>query len=61
MAIEGASASYLRDINFSMAGDDYSNPSSSSYASQANPYRTGDYYTVSGRSNTGLSLGKINL
>jgi hypothetical protein len=59
LAENNSQGGYLRDVNFSMAGDDYSNPSASSYASQANPYRTGDYYTVSGRSNTGLSLGKI--
>lgn len=45
--------------SLSFDGDDNSNPSSSSYASQSNAYRAGDYYTVSGRSNTGLGLGKV--
>lgn len=53
------SASYVRDVNLDFVGDDYSNPSASSSASQSAAYRTGDYYTVSGRSNTGLGLGKI--
>lgn len=52
-------AYWTGDANLSFAGDDNSNPSASSAADQNNPYRTGDYYNVSGRSNTGLGLGKI--
>ena len=48
---------YLRDVSLNWAGDDYSNPSAAT--SQANPYRTGDYYTVSGRADVGLGLGKV--
>ena len=58
-ANSGNSASYVRDVNLDFVGDDYSNPSASSSAYQANPYRSGDYYTVSGKSATGLSTGKI--
>lgn len=57
-----AEGSYFRDINASFGNkQDMSNPNatSSSYVSSA--YRGGDYYTVSGRSNTGVGLGKIIL
>lgn len=58
-ANEGNSASYVRDVNLDFVGDDYSNPSASSSAYQSNPYRAGDYYTVSGGSAGGLGAGKI--
>ncbi len=56
-----AEGSYLRDINasFDLSNRDMSNPSASASASLNAPYRTGDYYTVSGRSNTGIGLGKM--
>ncbi len=56
-----AEGSYFRDLNASwdMSNRDMSNPNASSSASMSSPYRTGDYYTVSGRSNTGVGLGKI--
>ena len=35
------------------------NSSASSSSSLTSQYRGGDYYTISGRSNTGIGLGKI--
>ena len=54
-----AEGSYFRDLNASLdfSSKDMSNPSAS--ASQSAPYRTGDYFTISGRSNSGVGLGKI--
>lgn len=56
-----AEGSYFRDLNASldMSNKDMSNPNASSNSSLSAPYRGGDYYTVSGRSNTGIGLGKI--
>jgi len=56
-----ASASYFRDLNQSwdMSNKDMSNPNATSSAALTSEYRVGDYYTVSGRSNTGVGLGKI--
>lgn len=52
-----AEGSYFRDMNLDLGNKDMSNPSAS--ASQSAPYRTGDYFTISGRSNSGVGLGKI--
>lgn len=52
-----AEGSYFRDMNLDLGNKDMSNPNSS--ASQNSPYRTGDYFTISGRSNSGVGLGKI--
>ena len=54
-----AEGSYFRDMNLDLGNKDMSNPQASSSAGMNNPYRTGDYYTVSGRSNAGIGLGKI--
>lgn len=52
-----AEGSYFRDLSLDLGNKDMSNPSAS--ASQSAPYRTGDYFTISGRSNSGVGLGKI--
>ena len=53
-------AYWTGDANLNWAGDDNSNPSASSSSNlSSSPYRGGDYYTVSGRSNTGIGLGKL--
>lgn len=55
-----ADAAYWQgDANLNWAGDDNSNPNASASSSLSSAYRGGDYYTVSGRSNTGVGLGKI--
>ena len=56
-----AEGSYFRDLNASldMSNKDMSNPTATSGASMSSPYRSGAWYTVSGRSNTGVGLGKI--
>lgn len=55
-----AEGSYFRDLNASFGNkQDMSNPSASSSSSVSSAYRGGDYYTVSGRSNVGVGLGKI--
>lgn len=55
-----AEGSYFRDLNASLGNKyDSSNPSASSSSSVSSAYRGGDYYTVSGRSNVGVGLGKI--
>lgn len=55
------SAGYFRDLNgtLDLSSKDMSNPTATSSASLSSPYRTGDYYTISGKSNTGVGLGKL--
>jgi hypothetical protein len=53
-------AYWTGDANLNWAGDDNSQPHASSSSSlSSSPYRGGDYYTISGRSNAGIGLGKI--
>ena len=59
LAENNSQGGYFRDLTLDFNGDDYSNPSASSYASTA--YKTGGLYNTSGRQNTGLGLGKIIL
>ena len=59
MSVVGG-GSYVRDFSASIGNNyDASNPNASSSSSVSSAYRGGDYYTVSGRSNVGVGLGKI--
>lgn len=53
-----AEGSYFRDVNASL-GNKSDQSSASASSSLTTGYRDGDYYTVSGRTNSSLSVGRI--